>query len=418
MSNYTFDSIDGDGGLGNPALFYNQGQLNEMAEQLRRISALSNKTKPTATDKIDLAAANKAFGTLQGAGTTTLPGINTTSGTSGSGGSGNGGGGGGGGGSTTRTVVGNFTDANGNLIYVWSDGTTSSAGINDGRQAAKRDASKSAWNVLNSTFDQYGLGALAGVVKGMIEEGASEAEMLLGLRNSDVYKKRFSANEARVKAGLRALSEAEYIGLEDAYANTMRRYGLPDWYTQQGELGKQANLEQFIANDVSPAELEDRIQLAVNRVQNGPKEVMQQLSEYFPNITQGDVLAYVLDPKKALPVLQRQIQTAEIGGEAKRYGLNTGFARADELAGLGVTQQQARQGYQAIGGGLERGRQLGNLYGENYDQNTAEQEVFGLNDANAAARKRKKITQLEQAQFGGSTGISGGAFEQNRAGAF
>lgn len=200
MSNYTLDSIDGDGGLGNPALFYNQGQLNEMAEQLRRISTLSNKTKPTATDKIDLASANKAFDTIQGAGTTTLPGINTTSGTGGGGGGGNGGGGGGG--STTRTVVGNFTDANGNLIYVWSDGTTSNSGINNGQAAKTQAERQSAWALLQNEFSRYGLGDLVTDLKGIIMEGASGPEMLLKLRSSNAYKTRFAANDARVANGL------------------------------------------------------------------------------------------------------------------------------------------------------------------------------------------------------------------------
>lgn len=323
-----------------------------------------------------------------------------------------------------------FTDPNAYAAYMnayWANknaAAAAAAGAANAAQAAaaaaaaKRDASQSAWNVLKATFDQYGLGALADVVKGLIENGASEAEMLLELRKSKVYENRFSANKTRIASGLRALSEAEYIGLEDAYANLMRRYGLPAWYTQQSDYGKQSNLEQFIANDVSPAELEDRIQLAVNRVNNGPKEVIDTLKQFYPNVSNGDIYAYLLDPKKALPMLQRQVTSAEIGAEAVRNNLQTGLLRADELAGLGVNQAQARQGYQAIGSGLERGRALGELYNENYDQNTAEQEVFGMADANTASRKRRKIINREQATFGGSTGISGGAFEQNRAGGF
>lgn len=276
----------------------------------------------------------------------------------------------------------------------------------------------SAWSVLKEQFGRYGMGDLVDSLKQIILDGASGAEMLLRLREAPSYKTRFAANDARIANGMRALSEAEYIGLEDAYAGLMRKYGLPDWYTQQGQYGKQTNLEKFIANDVSPAELEDRIQLGVNRVQNGPKEVLNTLRNFYPGISNGDILAYVLDPKKALPVLQRQITTAEIGGEATRYGLQTDLARSDELAELGVNQSQARQGYQVIGSGLQRGTQLANLYNEDYNQAAAEQEVFGMNNAQDAAKKRRRITGLEQATFGGSSGIAGGALNANRAGNF
>lgn len=284
--------------------------------------------------------------------------------------------------------------------------------------AAEKANRISAWQVLQSEFSRYGLGDLVGVLKDSLIQGASREEQLLLLRQSDVYKQRFAANEIRIANGLRELSEAEYIGLEDQYANVMRRYGLPDWYTQLGSNGKQTNLEQFIANDVSPAELEDRVQLAVNRIQNGPKEVMDALQKFYPEINSGDVLAFMLDPKKSMPMLQRKVQAAEIGGEALRYGLGTDVTRAEELASLGVGQEAARQGFQTIAGGLERGSQLASIYGTNYDQNTAEQEVFGMEGSTDANKKRRKIIGLEQAAFGGSSGVRGGALDANRAGAF
>jgi hypothetical protein len=53
------------------------------------------------------------------------------------------------------------------------------------------------------------------------------------LRGTDAYKKRFAANAARIAKGLGALSEAEYIGLEDQYQNIMRNYGLPQSTTPE-----------------------------------------------------------------------------------------------------------------------------------------------------------------------------------------
>lgn len=314
-----------------------------------------------------------------------------------------------------KKVVSTYWNKDGFQVRVYDDGSEQVTDVNNGVAKAAR---QSAWDLLKATFDGYGLGTLVDGIKNLIEKNVSPSEFLLELRKTDAYQDRFAANAMRIKNGLKALDEATYLGLEDKYSELMRRYGLPAWYTEIGTNGKQANLEQFIANDVSAAELEDRIQIAVNRVNNGPAEVLDTLKKFYPNISQGDIYAYILDPKKALPVLQRQVTAAEIGAEAVRNNLGTSLGRADELAGLGVNQQTARQGYAAIGGGLERGRQLGDLYGENYDQDTAEQEVFGMNDANKAANKRRKIIDQETATFGGSSGIRGGALDANRAGTF
>jgi hypothetical protein len=46
----------------------------------------------------------------------------------------------------------------------------------------------------------------------------------------------------------------------------------------------------------------------------------------------------------------------------------------------------------------------------------AEQEVFNLEGAAAARKKRQQLTALEQASFSGSSGASQGALSRDRAG--
>jgi len=94
---------------------------------------------------------------------------------------------------------------------------------------------QSAYDLLYSQFATYGLGALVEPLKNLIQEGVSPSEFTLRLRDTDAYKKRFAANTARINQGLRALSEAEYIGLEDQYQDIMRRYGMPESYYKKGE---------------------------------------------------------------------------------------------------------------------------------------------------------------------------------------
>ena len=287
------------------------------------------------------------------------------------------------------------------------------------KQEEKTRQGQSAFNLLFDQFNQYGMGALVEPLKALIVEGLSPAEFTLRLRETDAYKKRFAANASRIQKGLRALSEAEYIGLEDQYQNVMRRYGLPETYYTRGDMGRQEGFEKFLAGDVSPVELEDRIQLAQNRVIKAAPEIAATLRTYYPDITNGDILAYVLDPQKAITEIQRKVTAAEIGGAATMAGLTTGVSRAEQLASYGITGEAARQGYAQVAEVLPRGSQLAEFYKQSpYTQQTAEQEVFNLAGGTEAARQRKKITQLETAAFSGQAGVAGGALARERAGGF
>jgi hypothetical protein len=101
-------------------------------------------------------------------------------------------------------------------------------------------------------------------------------------------------------------------------------------------MGRQEGFEKLIANDVSNVELEDRISTAQRRVINAAPEVSAALRQYYPEIGQGDMLAYFLDPDKAIENIKRKVTAAEIGaGAAKMASLpELDVTRAEELAKL------------------------------------------------------------------------------------
>ena len=304
--------------------------------------------------------------------------------------------------------------------------TTSTTGLKTAAEIAAETAAaaakgerQSAYDLLYSQFKLYGLESLVEPLKGLITSGASPAEFTIKLRESEPYKKRFSANAQRVAKGLKSLSEAEYIQLEDQYQDVMRRYGLPDTYYARGEMGIQEGFNKFLEGDVSPVELEDRISTAQKRVLNANPEVTQAIKQFYPDISNADILAYTLDPKNAIENIKRKITTAEIGGAAIQSGLQTGLTRAEELRAAGVTKDTAQQGFGTIAGGLQRGSQLASIYGEDpYTQTTAETEVFNIAGAQGARKQRQKITGLEKATFGGQTGVSSSALVRDRAGGY
>jgi len=317
---------------------------------------------------------------------------------------------------TGVTIVSTYADpTTGDVTAVLSNGTTKVLAPSGAASSAK----KSAYDLLYQQFNDLGIGGLVPELKTFIEEGVSPSEFTLRLRGTEAYKKRFAGNAQRIAKGLRALSEAEYIGLEDQYQNVMRQYGLPESYYTRGEMGRQEGFEKFIAGDVSASELEDRISTAQKRVLNANPEVAQALKTFYPGISNGDILAYTLDPTKAIEDIKRKVTAAEIGGAAARAGLTTNVSDAEYLRNYGVTKEQADQGYGVIAGGLQRGSQLASMYGENpYTQATAEQEIFNVPGAVEARKQRQKITGLEKATFSGQSGISQGALVRDRAGAY
>jgi hypothetical protein len=273
--------------------------------------------------------------------------------------------------------------------------------------AAKNAARQDAIAVLTDRFAKFGLSSLVSKIKELAITGASEATISLQLQETPEYKQRFSANEIRIKKGLTVLSPAEYLANEDRYRQALRAYGLK-------QFDNDAYVSQFIANDVSPTELSNRIVTAVQRVQNADPAVAKQLKDYY-NIGQTDLVAYVLDPEQQFQKIERQVAAAEIGVAAGRQGLTAGVGVAEQLAAQGVTQAEAQKGYATIADILPTAEKLSGIYGttlEGYNQASAEQEVF--NSLASAQRARQKLTAREIAQFSGSSGVGRASLSEGK----
>jgi hypothetical protein len=293
-------------------------------------------------------------------------------------------------------------------------------------EADRRDR-QSAYDILYNEFNKYGLSGLVEDIKYLLQSNVSPSQFSLELQNRPAYQARFSANKERIAKGLRALSPAEYIGLEDQYQNVMRNYGLPASYYTKDTTGKQPGFDKFLEGDVSAAELEDRVVTAQQRVINSNPQVLTALKNFYPDITNGDILAYTLDPKNALTNIKQKVTAAEIQGAADVFGLNRITAestpaqikaleaRAQALAGYGVDKAAATEGFSQVAEIAPRGSQLADIYKEApYTQETAESEVFRTSGAAEAKAKRKKLTALEQASFSGSSGVGQGAIGRDR----
>jgi hypothetical protein len=257
-------------------------------------------------------------------------------------------------------------------------------------------AQRDAFLALENLFKSYGLESLVDNIKQYVIQGYSADTIQILLTESKEYKERFAANEARRKAGLRVLSPAEYIQTENQYQNMMRAYGLP-----RGFYDSRDDFRKFLENDVAPAELEQRVQAARATVLSDDEMTRQTYKNWYAaGLNEGDAIAAILDPNRALPEIEKKARAAALGSAASRQGVGTTASRAEELAGLGVSAEDAMRGYGQVADIQRNAGTVASRYGMEYQgQRDAEDAVF-LNNA-AAAQRIKKLGQREAAEFGG-----------------
>jgi hypothetical protein len=316
-----------------------------------------------------------------------------------------------------------FNSATGTFTYgEWEDAPLTKEDF-DKQQAAtiaaeqalneKRDA----FALIESTMRSYGfseeeLKELTTYIQGgLLNPKLGPEQLVLQLRQLPVYKARFAGNEERRARGLNAISEANYLLQESAYAETMRQYGVQRF----------ANRNQyatFIGNDISNTEVGKRVKTAVERLQMGDPAILRQLRTYY-GITDSDIVSYFLNPKEVLPELEAKTTTAEIGATAGQFGLDTSLARASDLERYGVDLERARRGYGNIAPAVKEGRIISDIFKEtgiDYTQTTAEQEEFkGLA---SARRARETLSGLQSAAFGKDAALVAGSLSTRRSGAY
>lgn len=257
-------------------------------------------------------------------------------------------------------------------------------------------ANRDAFVALNALFTSYGLGTLAPKIFSYIQNGYSADTIALLLQDTQEYKTRFAGNELRKKAGLAVLSPADYLATEASYRQIMASAGLPKSFYDQPQ-----DFTNWIGGDVSPTEVKSRVDLAVAATTQADKYTKAQLAAFY-GVDDAHLTAYFLDQTRALPLLQKQEQAAQLGAEAARRGLLADRATMEDYVNQGFTQSMAAQGFQQVADELPNLQALAARFGTTFGQAEEQSTVFGT-DANALAKKRGLASQ-ERALFGGASG--------------
>jgi len=265
----------------------------------------------------------------------------------------------------------------------------------------RKDARKTIEAVLNI----YGLGGLSKKLYDLYASGEVNIEnpdaLIFAIRNEPEYKTRFAANELRknramAKGGpLSELDPGSYIELENTFRRLMQSNGLPSGFYDQT-----SDFTALLEGDVSPSELQDRIQNGFRAVQDADPEVKRQMLELY-GVNEAGLAAYFLDPERAAPILTRRAEAAKIAARAKEQGrIQLLSGTAEEIAARGITAQEAEAGFTNLG--LQQG-----LYTEMAgEQALTQQEKVGAAlgyDVQGKTKLAQRVSTRKSAFQGGGS---------------
>ena len=270
-----------------------------------------------------------------------------------------------------------------------------SSDLTAGLVGVGRDAAAALINL----FTQYGLGTLAPKIVQMIQGGMSSDTISIELQQTSEYKQRFAANDKRIKAGLPALSPAEYLATERSYRQIMQAAGLPVGFYDSTD-----DFTKWLEMDVSPTEVKARVDAASDAINQTPPETLDYLKQWY-NVS--DLTAFALDPTKAQPLIEQRIKAAEATTLAKSQGVEVDRTTAEQIGRQGFSAQQMQQGFGQVAQDATAATKLSDIYGGDLTTGDLVKEVF-MNDAQAA-QKRTRLASQERAAFGGSAGAGRGA---------
>lgn len=272
------------------------------------------------------------------------------------------------------------------------------------------DSQQSAFDIMRQMLEQYGLGSLVGQLQNIVLSGITDQNQIsLQLQQTAEWKTRFAGNEILRQKGLPVLDVAQYLSVESSYAQVLKNYGLP-----AGFYDDPSDFSSWIGNSVSANEIQQRAQMYSDLARREDPAVTEQLRAM--GLNDGDILAHLMDPTRALPLLQQKVQTALIGGAARRAGLTPDTSFAQHLADLGVSEQQAAQGFGQIAAELVPTQKLGQIYNDAISQADLESEVFDGNGQVTARKKR--LASRERAAFSGSGGVGQGSLGRSSSGSY
>tara|TARA_R100001082_G_scaffold52979_1_gene28893 strand:- start:82 stop:1092 length:1011 start_codon:yes stop_codon:yes gene_type:complete len=161
-----------------------------------------------------------------------------------------------------------------------------------------------AYDLMKDMLSNYGLESLLPKLVEWVQKDYTIDQMIVRLKDTDEFKDRFYGMQLREDAELNAISIDQYISNENQYRQVMMEYGIPS------EFYEPSDLAQLIGNDVSPKEVEERVELAAQAVANVDPNLKSELARLYGIGGDGDsdIIAYYIDPDRAVTVFESRNQ--------------------------------------------------------------------------------------------------------------
>jgi len=288
-------------------------------------------------------------------------------------------------------------DSQGNPMYIkgvdargnptWTLNEKFNSGEAPGTGTGTGTGTDDAFSIVDDLVRSYGLDkTIADFIKGQMTTAQSRTAIAMKIRQQPAYHLRFPAMQARIDAGLPALTENEYMALETDYRSAMQAANLPENFSDGPE-----DFAALIEGDVSVAELQSRVALAEQSLDQANQDTITQLQTWY-DLPKGSLVAYFLDPDAAKNVFEqnRRMEAAGLSAGAMRalgprapWGGTLAKSTAERLQREGVAQSQLIQRLSE-----RRGLTTELLVGEALTADTLALGDFGVS-GEAAARVRR-----------------------------
>lgn len=261
---------------------------------------------------------------------------------------------------------------------------------------------ESAYTFLTAMLQQWDLASLAPTVLQLLQDGYTTEAIPILLQDTSAYKQRFAGNEERRKAGLPVLAPGEYLAAERSYRNVMQAAGLP-----AGFYDDYSDFAGFIGRDVSPVEVQRRVDSALIASNNVDQTWVDQFQEYY-GIGREHLASYFLDPERGMDVLNKALRGTTIGTAARERGINVDKGMAEQF---GIAADENNYGRQAgqFAEFARTGGKLGQIYGTDYTTQMAGEQVFSGNLTYADVLK--KLASREEGEFNAGSGVGEAALK-------
>ena len=299
-------------------------------------------------------------------------------------------------------------------------GSTSSApAAPTGPSAETIRQNKAAKAFLVDLFSSWGgMGDLIDEVDRLVKEYGNQPQVLEAeVRTLEPYKKRFAGLIRLRENGITDVrNETQYIDLERDYREVFREAGMRDFLGTDGTQEQFDAIAELVADySVSVNEVKARIGDAARLVSNPDNLEAAALRDYY-GIDTTTLTEYVLDPERTMNRINDIANTALMGAQAARQGLNIDEDAAGRLAAVaGEGDLVVGQYQQTLTNAVELRDEASRLAKiEGIDLTDSEALLSSANLDQDAKKKTSGLRSRERARFSGGSGVSGNSLSSAR----